>query len=86
MRKVVLLSVTFMGILICGLAMASVGWSQPFLLNGTHWSEISYDAKVMYVKGVGNMADFECQTGALKQGPGLLSGLYPGERITGQEY
>ncbi len=68
MRKVVLLGMTFMGILICGLAMASIGWGQPFMINGTHWSEISYDAKVMYVKGVGNMADFECQAGAFKQG------------------
>jgi hypothetical protein len=71
MRKVVLVSVTFMGILICGLATASIGWGQPFLINGTHWSEISYDGKVMYVKGVGNMADFECQAGAFKQGRGF---------------
>jgi hypothetical protein len=68
MRKVVLVSMTFIGILICGLAMASVASCQPFLINGSHWSEIAYDAKVMYVKGVGNMADFECQAGALNKG------------------
>jgi hypothetical protein len=68
MRKVVLVGVTFVGILICGLATASVAFSQPFLLNGTHWSQISYDAKIMYVKGVGNMADFEVQAGALAKG------------------
>ncbi len=85
MRKVVLLGVTFMGILICGLAVASISWGQPFLLNGTHWSEISYDAKVMYVKGVGNMADFECQAGALKQGRGFCLASTLCEGIKGQD-
>lgn len=66
MRKVVLFGVTLVGILILG--TAAISWGEPFLLNGTNWSEISYDAKVGYVKGVGNMADFESQAGALKQG------------------
>jgi hypothetical protein len=65
MRKVILCGV-LIGILTLG--TAAVGWSQPSLLNGTNWSEISYDAKIGYVKGVGNMADYECQAGALKQG------------------
>ena len=65
MRKVILCGV-LVGILTSG--TAAVGWSQPSLLNGTNWSEISYDAKVGYIKGVGNMADYECQAGAVKQG------------------
>jgi hypothetical protein len=65
MRKIILFGV-LIGILTLG--TAAVGWSQPSLLNGTNWSEISYDAKVGYVKGVGNMADYECQAGAFKQG------------------
>jgi hypothetical protein len=65
MRKVIFCGV-LIGILTLG--TAAVGWSQPSLLNGTNWSEISYDAKVGYVKGVGNMADYECQSGAVKQG------------------
>ena len=65
MRKVILCGV-LIGILTLG--TAAVGWSQPSLLNGTNWSEISYDAKVGYIKGVGNMADYECQAGAVKQG------------------
>jgi hypothetical protein len=69
MRKVVTFGVILAGILILG--TAGVGWAQPFMLNGTNWSEISYDAKVGYVKGVGNMADFECQAGALKRGRGF---------------
>ena len=51
-------------------ALASPGWSQPFLLDGTHWTQISYDAKVTYIKGVGNMADFEVQADGPKTGQG----------------
>jgi hypothetical protein len=67
MRKVVSLGVILLGCLICGLGLTSPGWGQPFMLDGTHWTDISYEAKVTYVKGVGNMADFECQAGAPKQ-------------------
>jgi hypothetical protein len=67
MRKVVPFGLILLGVLICGLGMTSPGWGQPFLLDGTHWTEISYDARVTYIKGVGNMADFECQAGAPKQ-------------------
>jgi hypothetical protein len=67
MRKVVLFGVILLSCLICSLGPASPGWSQPFMLDGTHWNDISYEAKVTYVKGVGNMADFECQAGAPKQ-------------------
>ena len=67
MREVLPCGLILLGCLICGLGLASPGWSQPFMLDGTHWTEISYDARVTYVKGVGNMADFECQTGAPKQ-------------------
>lgn len=66
MRKVVLLSIILGAFLIFG--TAAVGLAQPFLLDGSHWSEISYDAKVGYIKGVGNMADFESQAGGIKQG------------------
>jgi hypothetical protein len=69
MRKAVTFGVILAGILIFG--TAAISWGQAALLNGTNWSEISYDAKVGYVKGVGNMADFECQAGALKQGRGF---------------
>jgi hypothetical protein len=32
---------------------------QGFLWDGHHWPGLSYDAKVGYIKGVGNLADFE---------------------------
>lgn len=34
---------------------------QPFMLTGEHWQQLSYDNKVLYIKGVGNMADYETQ-------------------------
>jgi hypothetical protein len=70
MRKGVLCMVILLGLLICGLGTLTPAWGQAFLLDGTHWSQISYDAKVAYVKGVGNMADFEVQAGGSKTARG----------------
>jgi hypothetical protein len=70
MRKVVPFGLILLGWLIFGLGTAAPGWGQAFLLDGTHWTDISYDAKVTYVKGVGNMADFECQADGPKKGQG----------------
>ncbi len=54
----------------CSLALPPVSWGQPFMLDGTHWQDISYDAKVTYIKGIGNMADFEVQADGPKKGQG----------------
>lgn len=34
-----------------------------YMWNGTHWKNMSRDIKVAYVKGIGNMADFENAAG-----------------------
>ena len=36
---------------------------QGFMWNGTHWKTMNTDIKVAYVKGIGNMADFENAAG-----------------------
>jgi hypothetical protein len=36
---------------------------QGFMWNGTHWKNMNKDIKVAYVKGIGNMADFENAAG-----------------------
>jgi hypothetical protein len=36
---------------------------QGFLWNGTDWNKMNTDIKVAYVKGIGNMADFENAAG-----------------------
>jgi len=41
-----------------GLALAQ-GQMKPQLWDGTHWKEFSKEIKVAYIKGIGNMADFE---------------------------
>jgi hypothetical protein len=48
------------------LALAGVALSQgmkPEMWNGTHWKEFSQGVKVAYIKGIGNMADFEVAVG-----------------------
>ena len=42
---------------LAGMALAQGG--KPELWNGTHWKEFSKEIKVAYIKGIGNMADFE---------------------------
>ena len=54
------------------LALASGGLAQQskgFLWDGKQWPQITYDAKVGYVKGVGNLADFEVASAKGKGGP-----------------
>jgi hypothetical protein len=34
-----------------------------FLWNGTHWTQLTFNVKVGFIKGVGNMADFENAVG-----------------------
>ena len=44
------------------LALASVALAQggkPEMWDGTHWKQFSKEIKVAYIKGIGNMADFE---------------------------
>ena len=41
------------------LAGGALAQSKGFLWDGHQWPQLPYDAKVGYVKGVGNLADFE---------------------------
>ena len=50
-------------VLLCALATAALAVDQGFLWNGTHWKDMSPEVKVAYVKGIGNMADFENAAG-----------------------
>ena len=42
---------------LAGMALAQGG--KPEMWNGTHWKQFSKEIKVAYIKGIGNMADFE---------------------------
>lgn len=37
--------------------------SEGFLWDGTHWKNLPNEIKVAYIKGIGNMADFEVGVG-----------------------
>ena len=41
------------------LAGGVLAQEKAFLWDGNQWPQLSFDAKVGYVKGVGNLADFE---------------------------
>ncbi len=43
------------------LALTSGGLAaaEGFLWNGQQWTQLAYDVKVGYIKGIGNLADFE---------------------------
>ena len=41
------------------LAGGALAEEKGFLWDGNQWPQLSFDAKVGYVKGVGNLADFE---------------------------
>jgi hypothetical protein len=43
-----------------GFALAE---SKGFLWDGTHWKDMTQEIKVAYIKGIGNMADFETAAG-----------------------
>ncbi len=52
------------GLALCfALAAPGLAAEKGFLWDGTQWKSLSQDLKVAYIKGVGNMADFEVASG-----------------------
>ena len=45
------------------LGTAALAAEKGFLWDGTQWKDMTGDIKVAYVKGIGNMADFENAAG-----------------------
>ena len=46
-------------VMLFALATAALAAEKGFLWDGTQWKDMTTDIKVAYVKGIGNMADFE---------------------------
>lgn len=44
---------------LAGGALGQEGQATGFLWDGSQWTQLSFDAKVGYIKGIGNLADFE---------------------------
>jgi hypothetical protein len=45
--------------MVFALASGVLAAEKGFLWDGTHWKDMTKDVRVAYVKGIGNMADFE---------------------------
>jgi hypothetical protein len=50
-------------VMLLALSTAALATEKGFLWDGTQWKDMSNDIKVAYVKGIGNMADFENAAG-----------------------
>ena len=50
-------------VMLLALGSAALAAEKGFLWDGTQWKDMTTDIKVAYVKGIGNMADFENAAG-----------------------
>jgi hypothetical protein len=50
-------------VMLLALAASSLATEKGFLWDGSQWKDMTTDIKVAYVKGIGNMADFENAAG-----------------------
>jgi hypothetical protein len=50
-------------VLLCVLATAALAADKGYLWDGSQWKDMSAEIKVAYIKGIGNMADFETAAG-----------------------
>ena len=57
------------------LATAALAAEKGFLWDGNHWKDMSPDLRVAYVKGIGNMADFENAAASSGPAPCLSKGF-----------
>jgi hypothetical protein len=49
--------------ILCALVATAPAAEKGFLWDGTQWKDMTKELKVAYVKGIGNMADFETASG-----------------------
>jgi hypothetical protein len=63
MKSKCIASFSVLLILLLTFATAAVAADQGFLWDGSQWKDMGPDLKVAYVKGIGNMADFENAAG-----------------------
>ena len=59
MRKTIILSLVVVGIMALAGGATALDGSRAFLWDGTNWQQVSNEAKIGYIFGIGNLADFE---------------------------
>jgi hypothetical protein len=62
-------------LILFALATAALAIEKGFLWDGTQWKDMSTEIKVAYVKGIGNMADFETAAAGKKPAPCISKGF-----------
>ena len=62
-------------VMLFALATAALAAEKGFLWDGTQWKDMTNDIKVAYVKGIGNMADFETAAAGSAPAPCISKGF-----------
>jgi len=62
-------------VMLFALATGSLAAEKGFLWDGTQWKDMTNDIKVAYVKGIGNMADFEIAAAGKAPPPCISKGF-----------
>jgi len=65
----------FVLVMLFVLATAALAAEKGFLWDGTHWKDMSPDLRVAYIKGIGNMADFETAAAGSAPPPCISKGF-----------
>jgi hypothetical protein len=62
-------------VMLLALGTAALAAETGFLWDGTQWKDMTTDIKVAYVKGIGNMADFETAAGGASRAACISKGF-----------
>ena len=62
-------------VMLFALGTAALAAEKGFLWDGTQWKDMTNDIKVAYVKGIGNMADFETAAAGSATAPCISKGF-----------
>ena len=62
-------------VMLFALGTAALAAEKGFLWDGTQWKDMTNDIKVAYVKGIGNMADFETGAAGSATAPCISKGF-----------
>jgi hypothetical protein len=62
-------------VMLLALATSALASEKGFLWNGSQWKDMTKDIKVAYVKGIGNMADFETAAAGSAPAPCISKGF-----------
>jgi hypothetical protein len=62
-------------VILFALATAALAAEKGYLWDGTQWKDMTTDIKVAYVKGIGNMADFETAAAGSAPAPCISKGF-----------